>query len=302
MRTPHRQWWISACTGLLVITVHALLVTPLVLGAVARKRPVTPDMPGAGASASRKSAQLVEAMTLVDLSQSQQSSEPALEEFSSLGIELPQASLIVASPDLVPMPVLDPEAVEDSETTEGAGDTEGHALMFGRYLGQITARIERAWMRPRTDIGAPQFSCQAKIEQGPRGEVHSVELRQCNGDLHWQRSLVTAIEHASPLPSPPTPSVFASTLVLDFSAGPYLAGVSDDSEYEPQVRLASARGTAPVSTEVEKTMADLSRYQGAIDLRIEGNTIRWAPQGPPPEDGASGEDSAASLLQVGSTP
>ena len=167
------------------------------------------------------------------------SEDEPLEELASLGIELPQAALVIASPDPLPPPLLDEEAIDDSETTEASGDTHGHAQMFGRYLGQISARIERAWLRPRSPISAPRFSCQTKIEQDQDGKVLSIELRHCNGDARWQRSLVSAIEHASPLPAPPTPSVFARMLVLNFSADAFQAGISNARRYEPEIRLAA---------------------------------------------------------------
>ncbi|MGH8240775.1 MAG: TonB C-terminal domain-containing protein, partial [Steroidobacteraceae bacterium] len=161
-------------------------------------------------------------------------------------------------------PILE-EEIADAETTEAAGDTQGQAEMFGRYLGQVSARIERAWRRPRSAIGAGLFSCQTKIEQDERGKVLSVELRYCTGDARWQHSLVAAIERASPLPSPPVPAVFTRWLTLDFSGEPWQAGISNVQDYEPEIRLAKSV-EAPV---------DVSRHQGHIELRIEGDTVRW---------------------------
>jgi hypothetical protein len=275
-RTGGREWWVSASSAISVVALHALFITPLVLGSAARKRPVMPDMPGAGASALQSSAPLVEAMTLVDLSHTSRSDEPPLEELASLGIELPRSGLTIASPELTP-PLFDEEAVEDRETTEAAGDTEGHAKMFGRYLGQISARIERAWRRPRSGIDASRFTCQTKIEQDERGKVLSVELRYCNGDSIWQRSLVTAIEHASPLPAPPIPSVFARMLVLDFSASAFQQGISDAHLYAPETRLAASEHASMVKIvgDPEKTLAGVSAHQGSIHLRIEGRTVTW---------------------------
>jgi hypothetical protein len=281
MHIHRRERWVSASTALFVAALHALFVTPFMLGAAAHKRPVMPDVPGAGASALKANAPLVEAMTLVDLSHAAQSDEPPLEELASLGIELPRSNLTIASPDFVP-PFFDEEAVEDPETTEAAGDTEGHAMMFGRYLGQISARIERAWRRPRSAIDAPRFSCQTKIEQDERGKVLSVELRHCNGDVRWQRSLVAAIEHASPLPAPPTPSVFARMLVLDFGAEPFQDGVSDEHHYEPEMRVAALSGLAAPRSSVDSDHAasQVAQHRGPIHLRIEGNTVTWTLQDP----------------------
>lgn len=281
-RTLGRGWGISCAAWVAVAALHSLFIAPLVLGGSAHSRPTPPDQLGAGASALRSRASVAEAMTLVDLSHLSTSQEPPLEDLASLGIERPLAGLLIAGPDPFPPPVLD-TSLEESETTEAAGDTQGHAEMFGRYRGQISARIQRAWRRPRHAVGAPRFVCQAKIEQDKDGRVLSIELRRCNGDARWQRSLVTAIEHASPLPSPPVPSVFASTLVLDFSASAFVASVSDESEYEPAARLATARTppNAPIHevtndvTNTAPSAENVRGHRGHIELRVEGTTITW---------------------------
>ena len=117
-------------------------------------------------------------------------------------------------------------------------------MLFGRYTGQINARIQRAWRKPRSPINkdstsdaesvaaADTFQCQARIVQGETGSIKEIELTQCNGSSEWQLSLVRAIQQASPLPAPPDPSVFTSELMLGFEAKSYVPGYRDD-EYEP---------------------------------------------------------------------
>jgi hypothetical protein len=276
MRSQNRNWGVSIGAALGALMVHMLCLAPFVLTGAGPKRPPLPDQPGGGASASSPSAQPVEAMTLINLLNTESSDEPPLEEIASLGIELPDATLLIATPEPAPL-LFEEERTEESETTEAAGDTQGHAAMFGRYLGQITARIERAWKRPRSVLHAPRFSCQTKIEQDERGKVLTVELRHCNPDVRWQQSLVSAIEHASPLPAPPVPSVFARTLVLSFSAEFWEEGVSNAQLYEPEIRLAHPGDTQPsqVITNKDKTLADVASHEGPVELRIEGNTVRW---------------------------
>ena len=92
-------------------------------------------------------------------------------------------------------------------------------------------------MRPRTPIESGRFTCRARIVQDKTGVVQEVELRDCNGDAHWQVSLVRAIQSASPLPAPPNPSVFAKTLTLEFSSEPFIPG-GDPEGFEPQARTA----------------------------------------------------------------
>jgi hypothetical protein len=66
-------------------------------------------------------------------------------------------------------------AGDPTEATKSSGakaDAES-ARLFGQYLGQIDARIDRAWLRPRTRIGADRFVCQVRIEQDDLGTVSS---------------------------------------------------------------------------------------------------------------------------------
>ncbi len=278
MKGLNRQWWVRGGAGVLAIAIHAAFVVPIVLGYGGRTRPVMPDMQGSGASALASTAQLPSATILLDLSSISTTDEPYVDELASMGIELPRSALMIASADPNPaFTPLDEEAIEDAET-EAAGDTVGHALMFGRYLGQISARIERAWMRPRSALASARFSCQTKIEQDDDGRVLSVELQRCNGDARWQRSLVAAVEHASPLPAPPTRSVFAKTLLLDFSADAFQPGVTDARRYEPEMRLSDASQSALMQVPIvdsAKKLSDIRNQQGSIDLRIEGKTVTW---------------------------
>lgn len=279
-----RYWFASGLSATGTLLLHAAFLVPLVLGMGAKRRVVMPDMQGAGASALQSSAQAPTSMMLVDLSNDERNDEPPLEDLGSLGIELPKTNLIIVSTDPNPaFTPLDVDETPDSDTTQAAGDTQDHAAMFGRYIGQVSAQIERAWIRPRDRLDAPRFHCQVSIEQTRRGYVQSVELRTCNGDSRWQRSLVMAIERASPLASPPTPSVFAGTLTLDFSAPSYVAGRSDESEYEPEVRVASSASVEFAPAAATNITQDVPR-EGAIELRIEGKTMTWVVRQPDATD------------------
>ncbi len=72
------------------------------------------------------------------------------------------------------------------------------------YVGQVRARIERAWQDARTpDDGQPGVPCRALITQGPRGDVQDVEIRDCRAPLALRRRLSRVIRGVSPLPAPP---------------------------------------------------------------------------------------------------
>jgi len=127
----------------------------------------------------------------------------------------------------------------------GADGAE-QARLLGIYTGQIQARIDRVWRRPRTPVNevtesaAPAdsgatFQCEAQIVQDAAGNVQEILLPRCNGSASWRRSLVMAIQQASPLPAPPSAKVFSRSIVLNFIGIPYIAGSPvDEYELEPR--------------------------------------------------------------------
>lgn len=133
-----------------------------------------------------------------------------------------------------------------------APDAALRSAQYGRYVGQIDARIERAWRRPRAAIGAPVFACVVRIDQDARGTVLEVTLEQCNGSERWQLSLVSAIESASPLPAPPDPAVFTRTLHMSFQSRPYSPGEPQDA-YEPVLAAQRVAGTGTAEEQNERT-------------------------------------------------
>ena len=115
----------------------------------------------------------------------------------------------------------------------------GRRLLYGRYIGQITARIERAWMRPRTPIDdVAFFACRVRVTQDRRGIVQEIELVRCNGTPRWQTSVVQAIQSASPLPAPPDADVYTSQITLDLQSATFTPGASAEG-FEPEVSVAA---------------------------------------------------------------
>lgn len=161
-----------------------------------------------------------------------------------------------------------------------AAGPSGFGELYGRYVGQIQARIDRAWLRPRTAIGAPIFQCQAQIDQDHQGRVAEVTLIACNGDTRWQVSLVRAIQAASPLPAPPNQAVFTRHILLEFRAVAYAPGASADL-YEPPGTAHELPSSADelLPEKVFRTLRDASRVQSgkAIALRIEGSKVEVEP-------------------------
>ncbi|MBS0375017.1 MAG: cell envelope integrity protein TolA [Proteobacteria bacterium] len=90
-----------------------------------------------------------------------------------------------------------------------------NAGLQARYQAEIRARIERAWIRPPT--AKPGLRCIVNVTQVPGGTVTDVKLGDCNGDAAVQQSITTAVLRASPLPTPPDPSLFERKLTLVFA-------------------------------------------------------------------------------------
>lgn len=138
---------------------------------------------------------------------------------------------------LTDAPAMPPTLPLEASNRQSEGQS-GLSAMSGRYLAQIRARIERAWLRPRTAIGEPIFQCQVQMDQDSAGRILATTLVECNGSTSWQLSLVHAIEAASPLPAPPNPAVFAHHILLTFRAMPYSPGTSAQF-YEPSRSVAA---------------------------------------------------------------
>lgn len=75
------------------------------------------------------------------------------------------------------------------------------------YRGLIAQAVQRNWTRPES---ADVAECVVRVTQIPGGEVVRVQPQagRCGGDSLFQRSVVKAVEDASPLPAPPNPDVF----------------------------------------------------------------------------------------------
>jgi colicin import membrane protein len=82
------------------------------------------------------------------------------------------------------------------------------------WIQQITARIQRAWIRPPS--ARPGIDCTLNVTQVPGGEIVSVKLGSCNGDDAVRESIEAAAYRASPLPPPPDPALFERDLEIHF--------------------------------------------------------------------------------------
>jgi colicin import membrane protein len=83
------------------------------------------------------------------------------------------------------------------------------------YLSLITARINRAWIRPAS--ARPGVKCSLHITQIPGGEITHVVVAGCNGDEAVRQSVETAAYRASPLPAPSDPALFDPNIDVTFA-------------------------------------------------------------------------------------
>jgi colicin import membrane protein len=82
------------------------------------------------------------------------------------------------------------------------------------WQSQITARIQRAWLRPPSARAG--IECVLDVTQVPGGAVTNVHIGTCNGDQAVRESIEAAVYRASPLPPPPDPSLFQRELIITF--------------------------------------------------------------------------------------
>lgn len=223
----------SCCSAAIVVFAHLLMIG-YAIGYNAKPVPhAQPLTQGPGSIAIVSDQDPVMTLILIDEPRPPRAETPppTIDDLASRGF----------TPDIRLIKLLSPTAdlpSDDSQTRAATTNSPSSSLdpvlrgvLFGRYVGQVNARIQRAWLRPRDAIGADRFSCRVLIQQDDKRHVIRTTLQACNGDVRWQLSLVRAIQRASPLPAPPDPRVFADALTLTFNAMPYeLAANKDDYE------------------------------------------------------------------------
>jgi TonB C terminal len=230
-----RQSFVSpALVGILgTLLLHGLILGSLPLGQGLNAKPPETLVP-AGRDSKSKAA-TAENLVLITLPMTASAyplySQPSLFDLYKNRAEPP---IKVEPPTL---PILDTLALSEDQASvpeQDSGDAAERERLFGIYTGQIQARVNRIWRRPRSAVGdssVESFQCQVQIVQDVHGNVQEILLPNCNGSASWQRSLVIAIEQASPLPAPPSASVFTPSVTLNFIAVPFGEGSSED-EYE----------------------------------------------------------------------
>jgi len=248
--------WVLGLAG--TLSLHGLALESLILGS-GNHKPRPPDIQGVSAMRVGLATIPAEELVLVTIADAAKEDAGLADQIASLAPQLQNTSIAILNPDALLAVDVDSadEAPSDSApVAPAAGDPAVRALMFGRYTGQISARIERAWTRPLSPVNDPTqtatrdtngviaaadeaFKCRVQIRQDARGNVQEVLLLKCNGTEVWRHSLVVAINQASPLPAPPTPTVFTRSLMMTFEAHAYqLASALDHYGVSTERRVA----------------------------------------------------------------
>ncbi|HTE41196.1 MAG TPA: TonB C-terminal domain-containing protein, partial [Steroidobacteraceae bacterium] len=215
-------WAIRALGALLSVALHVVLIGGAMLGTNGRP-PSIPLVEGAAATGQNDSAtEFVSVMLFINdnsISQKDDTVESAYATPLLVQEKKVESELLSTVGAQSPPPIGGDDELgdEESESGEAFGAEGGRAVLFGRYMGQVKARIERAWERP-VAAASSDFDCSVQIKQDSRGEVQEVTLQRCKDDPAWQVSLVQAIQRASPLSAPPTEDVFSDVITLSFAS------------------------------------------------------------------------------------
>ncbi len=104
--------------------------------------------------------------------------------------------------------------LKNSLAAEEHADQLRSSGALANWVGQIAARIQRAWLRPPS--ARQGIQCVLHITQAPGGAVLSARIESCNGDQAVRESIEAAAYRASPLPPPPDPALFERDLEVTF--------------------------------------------------------------------------------------
>ncbi|HSG96779.1 MAG TPA: cell envelope integrity protein TolA [Woeseiaceae bacterium] len=78
------------------------------------------------------------------------------------------------------------------------------------YQNMIAQKIQRSWAMPAS--ATEDTVCVVRVSQTRTGDVIDANIVSCNGDEALRRSVLAAVNKASPLPEPPNPDLFRAEL------------------------------------------------------------------------------------------
>jgi colicin import membrane protein len=78
------------------------------------------------------------------------------------------------------------------------------------YQYRLSQDIRQAWNMPAS--ATEETECVVRVRQARTGDVISANIVSCNGDDAVRRSILAAVQNASPLPLPENPDLFRADL------------------------------------------------------------------------------------------
>jgi len=275
---PNRHVGIGVLGAATAALLHLLLIGITVWGGAVPKMRL-PDRAEAVSGGQGSAEKPVVAMILMNEQPDRERNAAGARSVSSRPLNPKDLEVPLQIPDPYPvdeaLQVIDLEAPQPP-LQEAHDDSTNRTVLLGRYLGQINARVERAWLRPRTALDEPLFQCQVEVQQRPDGVVTAVRIDRCNGNARWQQSLIEAVRTASPLPAPPDPSVFTESIALTFESAPYQIGGDGQGFETDAVAVAVAKATmSDLGPDVSRTQAP--RASRDIALTIRGDQVIISP-------------------------
>jgi hypothetical protein len=276
----HRQFLPPAVIGLAgTLLLHSLAVHTALLGTRTHKsRP--PEVQELGSSLNPLAPKPADVLVLVDIPKTAKTTDEIDAALASVREAIKDSPIPVTHLDPAPPLEVDTLALSADKTSDSSvdsGDGTERVRLFGIYSGQIQARVERVWRRPRTPVneGDPAtmsnaveyFQCQVQIVQDLSGNVQEILLPNCNGSIAWQRSLVFAIQQASPLPAPPSRTVFSRSMTLSFVGYSYSTGSSEDGYEIPRFKTVQTTPALPVgrSTQLSSGTSSSTPMSSSLD-------------------------------------
>jgi hypothetical protein len=229
------------------LLLHTALIQTLPFGGQIPKAkpPESPQYENAYSKLTGRSEELVLLSLPIAINPNQAAFQLAISSLPDLRKMKIQAPITADLPETSELETLALSEDQSANLAPGTTGASEQARLFGIYTGQIQARIDRVWRRPRTPVNeddpsasdSEAFQCEAQIVQDAKGSVQEILLPRCNGSPAWQRSLVAAIQHASPLPMPPSERVFRRSISFNFTGLPYITGAPDDEYERPRQSL-----------------------------------------------------------------
>lgn len=108
--------------------------------------------------------------------------------------------------------------LQDEIASEERSHDARLASMLQKWVALITLKITNSWVKPPS---APDnLHCLVAVTQVPGGTVTNAQVTTCNGDDAVVQSIITAAYKASPLPTPPDPSLFDQGRTLNIHFDP----------------------------------------------------------------------------------